>query len=102
MSASGMYETSTEGFGMDMVNFIEQVPTDSDMIMDYFWEQENEVAHQAAQDEVNVENTLQNPETEIRDLVSLDIREKITESDEKKAKTLVSWLKEKANKFLEK
>ena len=30
-NARGMYETSLDGFGQDMVNFIKKVPTDSDM-----------------------------------------------------------------------
>lgn len=42
MSANGMYETSIDGFGTDIVNFIQEVPTDMDMENDNSWIYQNE------------------------------------------------------------
>ena len=42
MSANGMYETSIDGFGIDIVNFIQEVPTDMDMENDNSWIYQNE------------------------------------------------------------
>ena len=42
MSANGMYETSIDGFGTDIVNFIQEVPTDMDMEIDNSWIYQNE------------------------------------------------------------
>ncbi|MGN1327116.1 MAG: hypothetical protein ACI4VQ_03465, partial [Clostridia bacterium] len=98
MSASGMYEASIENFGMDMVNFIEQVPTDVDMD----FSPKIEAATPKVQDTVGHENTSPSPETEIKNLANMDIRANITESDIRNAEKLLSWLKEKANKSLNK
>lgn len=95
MSASGMYETSIDGFGADMVNFIEQVPTDADITENHYFEKEDEVFLQKVTNEMQARNALHNPETEIRDFASMDIKESVTESDEKAVISLFSWLKEK-------
>ena len=95
MSASGMYETSIDGFGADMVNFIEQVPTDADITENHYFEKEDEVFLQMVTNEMQARNALHNPETEIRDFASMDIKESVTESDEKAVISLFSWLKEK-------
>ena len=54
MSANGMYETSIDGFGTDIVNFIQEVPTDMDMEIDNSWIYQNE----------NEENEQENIESE--------------------------------------
>lgn len=55
MSANGMYETSIDGFGTDIVNFIQEVPTDMDMEIDNSWIYQNE----------NEENEQENIESEV-------------------------------------
>lgn len=52
MSANGMYETSIDGFGADIVNFIQEVPTDMDMETDNSWFYQNE-------DEENEQETIE-------------------------------------------
>lgn len=102
MFASGMYEAPIEGFGKDMVNFIEQVPTDldMDMIWDYSFEPQIETTTLEVHDKKQDEDATQRAETEIKDLARMDIRENVSESDIKDAGKLLMWLKEKADKFL--
>ena len=76
--ATGMYEAPVEGFGKDMVDFINQVPTDRDIMLSFT-----------------------TGRREIKEIARMDINENITESEIQNASNVIAGIKkEREDKYL--